>query len=182
MRKLHSYGLLRNSFRPPEEIRSVRSLWRLRDRHVKDAGEEIQHMQKVLTQLNVQLANTISDVSGVTGQAIVRAIVAGERDPFQLADLRDYRVRASREEIARSLEGTWREDMLFELQQVVERYDFCQQQIRECDRRLERLLAALPSRPVDRDAAEFEQRRKNRQKQSLQRLAKEMGYTLVPAA
>ena len=147
MRKLHSYGWLRNSFRPPEEIRSVRSLWRLRDRHVKDAGEEIQHMQKVLTQLNVQLANTISDVSGVTGQAIVRAIVAGERDPFQLADLRDYRVRASREEIARSLEGTWREDVLLELQQVVERYDFCQQQIRECDRRLERLLAALPSRP-----------------------------------
>jgi transposase len=147
VRKLHSYGLLRNSFRPPEEIRALRSLWRLRDRHVKDAAEEIQHMQKAMTQMNVQLANTISDVSGVTGQAIIRAILQGERDPYQLAKLRDCRVRASVEEIARSLEGTWREDVLFELQQVVERYDFCWQQIRECDQRLERLMAALPSRP-----------------------------------
>src|SRR4029450_7349242 len=100
------------------------SLWRLRDRHVKEAGEEIQHMQKALTEMNVQLANTISDVSGVTGQAILRGILAGERDPYRLADLKDYRVRASREEIARSLEGTWREDVLFELQQVVDRYCF----------------------------------------------------------
>jgi hypothetical protein len=77
LRKLHSYGLLRNSFRPPEEIRAVRTLWRLRDRHVRDAAEEIQHVQKALTQMNVQLANTISDVSGVTGQAILRAILGG---------------------------------------------------------------------------------------------------------
>lgn len=148
LRKLYSYGLLRNSFRPPEQIRSLRSLWRLRDRHVKEAAEEIQHMQKALTQMNVQLANTISDVSGVTGQAIIRAILRGERDPYQLADLKDYRIQASREEIARSLEGTWREDMLFELQQVVARYDFCQQQIQQCDQRLQALLGEFPSRPA----------------------------------
>jgi transposase len=148
LRKLYSYGLLRNSFRPPEQIRSLRSLWRLRDRHVREAGEEIQHMQKALTQMNVQLANTISDVSGVTGQAIIRAILAGERDVYRLADLRDCRIRASREEIARSLEGTWREDMLFELQQVVDRYDFCQPQIRQCDQRWQTLLAAISSRPA----------------------------------
>ena len=144
VRKLHSYGLLRNSFRPPEEIRALRSLWRLRDRHVKDAAEEIQHMQKAMTQMNVQLANTISDVSGVTGQAIIRAILAGERDPYQLAKLKDYRVRASEEEIARSLEGNWQEETLFELQQAVERYDFCQHQMRQCEQQLQGYLAALP--------------------------------------
>ena len=147
LRRLYSYGLLRNSFRPPEQIRSLRMLWRLRDRHVKEAGEEIQHMQKALTPMNVQLANAISDISGTSGQAIIRAMLPGERDPYQLADLRDYRVRATREEIARSLEGTWNEDLLFELQQAADRYDFCQRQMAECDRRLQRLLAALPDAP-----------------------------------
>lgn len=144
--KLHTYGLLRNSFRPPEQIRAVRTIWRLRNRHVEDAGREIQHMQKALTTMNVQLANAISDVSGVTGQAIIRAILKGERDPYQLAELRHYRIQASKEEIARSLEGHWQEDVLFELQQAVDQYDFCQQKIAQCDRRLEQYLAELPSR------------------------------------
>jgi len=146
--KLHTYGLLRNSFRPPEEIRSLRTLWRLRSRHVQDAGREIQHMQKALTTMNVQLANVISDVSGVTGQAIIRAILQGERDPHQLAALRHYRIQASAEEIARSLEGHWQEDVLFELRQAVERYDFCQQQIAACDQRLAQNLGVLPSRTI----------------------------------
>jgi transposase len=148
--KLHTYGLLRNSFRPPEEIRSIRTIWRLRSRHVADAGREIQHMQKALTTMNVQLANVISDVSGFSGQAIIRAILKGERDPYELAKLRDYRVRASEEEIARSLEGTWQPEVLFELQQAVDRYDFCQRQIEQCDQRLEQKLAELPSRSVER--------------------------------
>jgi len=97
--------------------------------------------------MNVQLANTLSDVSGVTGQAIIRAILKGERDPYQLARLRDYRVQASEEEIARSLEGNWQEDVLFELQQAVDGYDFCQQQIRECDLRLQKYLGAVSSHP-----------------------------------
>ena len=145
--KLHTYGLLRNSFRPPEQIRAVRTIWRLRDRHVRQAGRAIQHMQKALTTMNVQLANTISDLSGVTGQAIIRAILHGERDPYQLAQMRDRRIQASEEEIARSLEGNWQEDVLFELQQAVDAYDFCQKQIAECDRRLQTYLASLPSRP-----------------------------------
>jgi len=146
--KLHTYGLLRNSFRPPEEIRSIRTLWRLRGRHVQEAGRAIQHMQKALTTMNVQLANVISDVSGVTGQAIIRAILKGERDPYQLARMKDYRIKAGEEEIARSLEGNWQEDVLFELQQAVEAYDFCHQQIAACDERLESYLAALPSRTI----------------------------------
>jgi transposase len=153
LRKLDSYGLLRNSYRPTEEIRGVRTLWRLRDRHVKEMAEEIQHMQKALTQMNVQLANTISDISGTTGQAILRAILGGERDPYKLAALKDYRIQASDEEIARSLEGTWREDLLFELKQVVARYDFCQEQIVECDERLKKLMKALPDAPERKSSA-----------------------------
>jgi transposase len=146
--KLHTYGLLRNSFRPAEEIRMLRTTWRLRERHVREAAREIQHMQKALTTMNVQLSNVISDLSGVTGLAIVRAILKGERDPHRLAQLRNYRIQASEEEIARSLEGAWQEDVLFELQQAVEAYDFCQKQIGECDVQLQKHLAALPDRVI----------------------------------
>ena len=157
--KLHTYGLLRNSFRPPEQIRAVRTIWRLRDRNVRDAGREVQHMQKAMTTMNVQLANVLSDVVGVSGQAIIRAILGGQRDPQELAKLRDYRVKASAEEVARSLEGNWQEDILFELQQAVDRYDFCQEQIAKCDQRLEQYLEALPSRekaPVKAPVAQAE--------------------------
>jgi transposase len=147
--KLHTYGLLRNSFRPPDEIRAVRSLWRLRDRHVKEAARAVQHMQKSMVTMNLQLSNAISDITGVTGQAIIRAILAGERDPGKLAKLRDRRVQATEEEVARSLEGNWREDMLFELRQAVAAYDFIQKQMAECDRRLQALMAELPAREVE---------------------------------
>lgn len=146
--KLHTYGLLRNSFRPPEEIRPIRAVWRLRDRHVQDAGRSIQHMQKALTFMNVQLANAISDIGGVSGQAIIRAILKGERDPWALAALREPGVKASAEEVARSLEGHWQDDQLFELQQAVDEYDFRQEQLAECDRKLQAYLAKLPTRPT----------------------------------
>src|SRR4051794_6663119 len=110
-------------------------------------------MQKALTTMNVQLANAISDVSGVTGQAIIRAILQGQRDPRQLAKLRDRRIAASEEEIAHSLEGNWREDILFELQQVVDSYDFHQTQIVACDVQLQRYLSVLPARSLP-DAGE----------------------------
>jgi transposase len=147
--KLHTYGLLRNSFRPPDEIRAVRSLWRLRDRHVKEAGRAVQHMQKSMVTMNLQLSNAISDITGVTGQAIIRTILAGERDPGKLAKLRDRRVQATEEEVARSLEGNWREDMLFELRQAVDAYDFIQKQMAECDKRLQTLMAELPAREME---------------------------------
>ena len=144
--KLHTYGLLRNSFRPPEEIRAVRTIWRQRDRLVQEAGRAIQQMQKALTTMNIQLANAISDVSGVTGLAIIRAIVQGERDRWKLAELRDRRIRASQEEVAHSLEGNWREEVLFELGQVLEGYDFYQKQMAACDQQLRKYLAELPDR------------------------------------
>jgi len=148
LRKLHAYGLLRNSFRPPEEIRAVRTIWRQRDRWVKECGRAVQQMQKALTTMNVQLANTISDISGVTGQAILRAIVVGKRDPWELAKLRDRRIAASEQEIAHSLQGNWREDVLFELRQVLEAYDFYQKQMAACDQELTKYMAAVASREI----------------------------------
>jgi transposase len=106
--KLHTYGLMRDSFRLQQDMEYVRTIWRVRDRHVhvKEAGRAVQHMQKALTKMNIQLANVISDISGDSGQAIISAVVKGERDPYKLADLADYRVKASREEVARSLRET----------------------------------------------------------------------------
>ena len=103
-------------------------------------------MQKALTTMNIQLSNAISDVGGVTGLAIIRAILKGQRDPWELAKLRDRRIQASEEEVARSLEGHWREDVFFELGQVVEGYDFYRKQITACDQQLQKYLAVLPER------------------------------------
>src|SRR2546428_8176309 len=115
--KLHTYGLLRNSFRPSQEIRILRTYWRQRHDLVRSAGRHIQRMQKALTQMNIRLANVISEISGMTGQAILKAILDGQRDPRELAAYRDHRVEASEEEIAQALEGNWQEDQLFVLRQ-----------------------------------------------------------------
>jgi transposase len=149
--KLHTYGLLNNSFQPTSEIRVLRTYWRQRAEHVGGLTTCIQRMQKALTQMNLQLANVISDLSGVTGQRIVRAILAGERDPRKLAELSHWRIQASKEDIAKSLEGNWRAELLFVLQQEVEMYDIYQQRIYECDYQLQKHLAhfesiAFPSR------------------------------------
>lgn len=145
--KLHTYGLLRNSFRPDSEIRVLRTYWRQRAEHVQAAGDCVRRMQKALTQMNLQLANAISDIMGSTGQRILRAILAGERDAENLAAMCDRRIHASKEEIVASLAGNWREELLFGLKQEMERYDFCQRQIAECDQRIERHLESLPTRP-----------------------------------
>jgi hypothetical protein len=91
----------------------MRTYWRQRNALVRAAGRHIQRMQKALTQMNIQLAHGLRDVSGMTGQAIVKAILAGERDPYQLAALRNWRVKASAEEVGRSLEGNWVENLPF---------------------------------------------------------------------
>jgi len=147
--KLHTYGLLRASFQLEGEMEKVRTLWRLRARHVQEASRAVQHMQKALTKMNVQLANVISDLSGVSGQAIIRAILEGQRDPMRLAALKHERVQASLEEVAQSLEGNWREDLLFELRQAVDHYQFAHQQMRECDVQLQGYLDNLPARTLE---------------------------------
>lgn len=142
--KLHTYGLLRNSFRPTSEIRVLRAYWRQRDQHIKTAAQCIQRIQKSLTQMNLQLANVISDLSGKTGLQILRAIVDGERNPEKLADFRDPRIQASRAEMVASLRGNWRTELLFQVKQELARYDFCQAQIEECDRELQQQLRNFP--------------------------------------
>jgi len=144
--KLHTYGLLRNSFRPSCEIRRLRTYWRQRHDLVQSAGRHIQRMQKALTQMNIQLANVISDISGVTGQTIIKAILDGERDPRELAAYRDIRMKASEEEIAQALEGNWQDDQLFVLQQERAGYEFCQKQMAECDRQLAHYLGQIQDR------------------------------------
>ncbi len=163
--KLHTYGLLNNSFQPPAEIRVLRTYWRQRGEHVRGAATCIQRIQKALTQMNVQLANVISDVSGFTGQAIIRSIVAGERDPRTLAELSDPRIQASQEEIVKSLEGTWRPELLFVLEQEVEMYDTYQRRIAECDQQLQKHLAgfvdSVPQQPQVKPSRKKSKRAKN---------------------
>jgi len=162
--KLHTYGLLRNSFRPSQEIRIMRTYWRQRNDLVRSAGRHIQRIQKALTQMNLQLANVLSDVSGVTGQAIVKAILAGERNPLKLAALRDGRVKASEVDIARSLEGNWQDDRLFLLKQEQDGYEFCVRQISECDARLQQYLKQREDRSAGASLPEEKRRERLRKK------------------
>ncbi len=137
LQKLHTFGLLNSSFRPTDDICVLRSYLRQRDTLISAAATCIQHRQKALTEMNVQLANVISDISGVTGLAILRALLAGERDPAMLAAFKDYRIKASTHTIAKSLEGNWREELLFHLRQSLELYECYQQKIAECDTQIE---------------------------------------------
>jgi len=143
---LHSVGLLRGSFRPAQDICAVRSLLRHRDNLVKAASSNIQHMQKSLTQMNLQIHNVISDITGVTGLAIIDAVVAGERNPLKLADLKDRRIKASKKTIAKSLTGDYRREHLFTLKQALQSYRNYQQLILDCDMEIESHLKEFESR------------------------------------
>ena len=137
---LHSVGLLRGSFRPAQDICAVRSLLRHRDNLVKAAASHIQHLQKSLTQMNLQIHNVISDITGVTGLAIIDAILAGERDPKILAELRDPRIKADKQTIVKSLIGDFRSEHVFTLKQTLQSYRNYRQLIQGCDREIENHL------------------------------------------
>ena len=143
LQQLMSYGLLRGAFRPADAVCTLRSLSRQREMLLRSQARHVQHMQKALTQMNIQLANVISDVVGATGQKILRAIVAGERDGQRLAALKDVRIQASTEEIAKSLQGNWRGEHLFALKQALALFDFYGTQLAECDRAIEDQLQRL---------------------------------------
>jgi transposase len=141
--KLHTFGLLNNSFQPTDEIRITRTLWRQRGGLAEQARSTIQRIQKVLTEMNVQLSNVLSDVSGASGMAIIHGILKGERDARVLAALADAQVKASKEVIAKSLKGNWRQELLFVLAQEVELYGVYQDKIAECDRQLQTQLRTM---------------------------------------
>src|SRR2546422_6710859 len=150
LQKLHTYGLLSPSFRPPEDLCQLRSLLRHREHLIRMTVKQIQHMQKSLDQMNLHLHHVMSDITGVTGMRIIRAIVAGERDPRPLAQYRDYRIKSSADTIAKALEGDYRAEHVFTLTQSLALSDFTQQQIAACDQEIERVLATLDSQ-VDPD-------------------------------
>lgn len=144
LQRLHGYGLLRPSFRPPASVLALRGYWRQRQNLVRYAAGHVQHVQKALEQMNVKLTEVSGDLMGVTGTRIIEAIVAGERDPRKLACLRDGRCRRTEEEYVKALEGHWRQEHLFELKQVYELYRFYHQKITECDEQIQGELTRLP--------------------------------------
>lgn len=143
LQRLHACGLLRASFRPGRDIAALRAYLRLRERHLDYAASHIQHMQKALTFMNLQLHHVVSDVTGATGMHIIQAIVGGERDPAVLAKMRDIRCKASLETIEAALVGNYQPEHVFALAQGLALYDFYQQQITQCDRQIEVVLALL---------------------------------------
>ncbi len=162
IQELHSFGLLRGSFRPSAEIVSLRAYLRHREKLVQEAATHIRRMQKSLVLMNVQLHNVIADITGKTGMQIVRDIARGATDPKALACHRDYRCRASAEEIAASLTGSYRREHVFVLRQNLELYDSYQGQIKACDGEIESLLQNLAAKQDSPVAALPPARRRHR--------------------
>lgn len=138
LQQLHAHGMLSAAFRPKDEIVELRSYIRQRSMLIQEAAVQVNRMQKALIQMNLHLNNAISDITGVTGMSIIRAILAGKRDPELLAKMKDPRCKQPIEVIKASLQGNYREDHLFSLEQAVAVYDFYQKQIAECDERIKK--------------------------------------------
>ncbi len=143
LQRLHACGLMRASFRPTREIAALRAYMRIRERHLEYAAAHMQHMQKALIHMNLQLHHVISDICGVTGLRIVRAIVAGERDPDVLAAMRDVRCRESTQTIRAAMVGNYQPEHVFALAQALALYDFYQERVADCDAQIERTLQLL---------------------------------------
>jgi transposase len=167
---LHAVGLLQGSFRPAQEICALRTILRHRASLVEAASKHIQHMQKALDQMNVQIHRVLSDLTGVSGLAIVDAILAGERNTRRLAELCDGRVKASKESVMAALEGDYRAEHLFTLKQSLESYRHYQNLIADCDRQIREQLEALEGSGGD---AELPESRKQMRNASDEQLRKE---------
>lgn len=150
IQRLHTYGLLRPSFRPPDSIMALRGYHRQRQMQVRYAASHVQHMQKALEQMNVKLSEVLADITGLTGRRIIEAILQGERDPRTLAALRDIQCHNDTATIAQALEGTWRPEHLFALQQAYDLYQFHHRQMAQCDEKIAAELAKLPDRAGDK--------------------------------
>jgi transposase len=161
IQKFHSLGLLTGSFRPKAEMQAIRDLWRFRDHLIKDGARQIHIMQKSLEQMNVQLHKVISDITGLSGLRILRAIVRGVRDPKELAKLPTRGIKASTEDIEEALRGHYREQHVFALTQALSIYDFLRERIHDCDVAVERLMSALPGERRDPPRPKRDQRYKN---------------------
>ncbi len=177
---LHSVGLLRGSFRPADQVCAVRTILRHRENLMEGAARCVNHLHKALTQMNIQLQHVISDLTGVTGLAILEAILTGERDPVALARLKDHRIKASRETLAKSLRGDWRAEHLFTLGQSYELWKTHQQLIAACDAQIEAMLGAFDTQ-AEKEAALLPARtsHKKPQKNEPQFLAREECFRVL---
>lgn len=167
LQRLHACGLLRASFRPARDIAALRAYMRIRDRHLEYAAAHMQHMQKALTHMNLQLHHVISDISGVTGLKIVRAIVEGERDPDVLAALRDVRCRESVQTIRAAMIGNYQPEHVFALAQALALFDSYQERIADCDAQIERALQLLNADKVEPETPLSKPRSRTKQSNSL---------------
>jgi transposase len=160
LQRLHSYGLLTGSFRPADQVVVLRSYLRQRQMLIRYSGQHVQHMQKALEQMNVKLAEVVSDVSGVTGMAIIRTILRGERNPLELAKLRNDHCKRTEAQIARALYGNWRAEHLFALQQAVTLYDCYRQQLQVCDEQMHAYLKTFADQSQGRPRPQRQVRRR----------------------
>ncbi|MEI2581670.1 IS110 family transposase [Scytonema sp. PRP1] len=160
LQQLHTYGLLSGSFRPEDEVCVLRSYIRQRDSLIKSASTHVQRMQKALIQMNLHLHKVISDITGLTGMAIIRAIVGGEQDPQVLATLKDPRIKSSTTEIAKALTGDYRPEHLFVLKQELTLYEVYQQEIAALDSEIEKCLGNFQPKTSDQLPTTKKKRRK----------------------
>lgn len=137
LQQMHSYGLLNSSFRPPDEICALRALVRHRDNLIRYRSSHVQHIQKALHQMNIQLDKVLTDITGVSALRILRAIIDGNTDPEYLSQFRDHRCKSSLDTIRKSLEGNYREEHVFQLKQSVELFDFYSAQLQTCEAKIE---------------------------------------------
>jgi transposase len=179
LQRLHACGLLRASFRPGRDIAALRAYLRVRERHLEYAAAHIQHMQKALTFMNLQLHHVVTDVTGVTGMKIIRAIVYGERDPDVLAKMRDVRCKSSVDTIREALVGNYQPEHIFALKQALELYDFYQGRIHECDAEIERTLVTLKADKPYPEAPLPKPRTKTRQPNAVSFDTRPMLYQLT---
>lgn len=161
IRQLHSYGLLNPSFQPESLTRELRTYMRHRKHLIESTSNQILHMQKAFEQMNIKLHDVISDITGQSGTRMIKAILDGERDADVLAQLANGKIKASREQIAKSLTGVWREEHLFELKQAFDLYQYLNLKVIECDAQITKVLTTLSGNNKSGDVTRHKRRHKN---------------------
>jgi transposase len=179
IRRLHSYGLLTACFRPADEIVRWRGFQRQREMLIRYAAQHVQHMQKVLEEMNVKLTEVVSDIVGQTGMKIIKDIVNGERDPLKLAKHRHDRCKATEAEIARALCGNWRMEHLFALKQALKLYEFYQKQLRECEKEIEGCLRAMKDKSNGASLPKNQRKRRQAEKNEVRFGARELLFKMA---
>lgn len=175
IQRLHSCGLLSKSFQPKEEVRTLRSLIRQRKTHCDNKSKYVNRMVKSLEEMNIKLNNVLSDITSVSGQNIIAAIIEGERSPKMLIQLVHHKVKAPREDILKALQGCWRDENIFELQQTYEFYNFIQGKIGECDKKIEPILEAIAAKHNDGDVTDLQKATKKKSSRK-----NEFSFNVVP--